>query len=117
VAAVIVSDKKDSCGGFMDIVTSLPRDLFKRFNSWVKKQATVDANTAIVELIKLYTQGKLETGGIEGTDRPEEMEFHVFIPQSMSSLWEDFQKVCTAESKDPRKVIVDLIDLRTREKP
>jgi hypothetical protein len=101
----------------MDIVISLPRYLFKKFNSWVEKQAAVDANTVIIELIKLYTQGKLETGGIEGTDRPEEVEFRVFIPQNMSSLWEDFQKMCAAESKDPRKVIVDLIDLRTSEKP
>jgi hypothetical protein len=101
----------------MDIVISLSRYLFKEFNSWVEKQATVDANTAILELIKLYTQGELETGGIEGTDRPEEVEFHVFMPQNMSSLWEDFQKTCAAESKDPRKVIVDLIDLRTRDEP
>src|SRR5882724_4867447 len=101
----------------MDIVISLPRDLFKRFNSWVEKQATADANTAIVELIKLYTQGGLEIGGIEGTDRPEEVDFHVFIPENMSSLWEEFQKMCAAESKDSRKVIVDLIDLRTKEKP
>ncbi|MGE5444791.1 MAG: hypothetical protein ACM3SR_09340 [Ignavibacteriales bacterium] len=100
----------------MDIVISLPRDLFKRFNSWVQKQATVNANTAILELIKLYAQGKLEPGGIEGTDRPKEVEFHAFIPDNMSSLWEDFQKMCDAESKDPRKVIVDLIDLSTREK-
>jgi hypothetical protein len=101
----------------MDIVISLPRYLFKQFSSWVEKEATVDANTAIVELIKLYTQGELETGGIEGTVRPEEVDFRVVIPQNMSSLWEDFQKMCAAESKDPRKVIVDLIDLRGREKP
>ncbi|SRR5882724_9553507 len=100
----------------MDMVSSLPRCLFKRFNSWVEKQAAV-TNTVIVELIKLYTQGKLETGGIEGADRPEEVEFHVFIPQNTSSLWEEFQKVCAAESKDPRKVIVDPINLCTREKP
>ncbi len=101
----------------MDIVISLPRDLFKRFNSWVQKQATVNANTAILELIKLYTQGKLEPGGIEATDRPKEIELHIFIPENMSSLWEDFQRMCAAESKDPRKVIVDLIDLSSREKP
>jgi hypothetical protein len=71
----------------------------------------------MLELIKLHAQGKLETGGIEGADRPKEVEFHVFIPENMSSLWEDFQKMCAAESKDPRKVIVDLIDLYTREKP
>ncbi len=94
---------------------SLPRDLFKRFNSWVKKQAIVNANTGILELIKLYAQGKLETGGIEGTDRPKEVQFHVLILDNMSSLWEDFQKICAAESKDPRKVIVDLIDLSVKE--
>ncbi len=101
----------------MDIVISLPRYLSEQFFSWVEKQTKVDADTAIVELIKLYTQGELETRGIEGTDRPEEVDFRVFIPQNMSSPWEDFQKLWAAESKDPRKVIVDLIDLRSREKP
>ncbi len=101
----------------MDIVISLPRYLSKQFSSWVEKEAKVDFDTAIVELIKLYTQGELETGGIEGTDRPEEVDFRIFIPQNMSSLWEDFQKFCAAESKDPRKVIVDLIYLRSIEKP
>jgi hypothetical protein len=57
----------------MDIVISLPRYLSKQFSSWVEQEAKVDADTAIVELIKLYTQGELETGGIEGTDRPEEV--------------------------------------------
>ena len=45
------------------------------------------------------------------------IEFHVFIPHNMSSLWEDFQKMGASESKDPRKVIVDLIDLRTKGEP
>jgi hypothetical protein len=99
----------------------LPRELKEQFNRLsnnnVRGEVAQDDSTIVTRLIWKYIRGAIEKEKIKGQSLPTEVSMSVYIQgPHVLSVWEEFNLVCKKESKDPSKVIVDLINLYTMEK-
>lgn len=88
----------------------LPRQLKQQFDSYIPGQG-VEQDYFVIDLISDYVTGKIQRDRIKGQDRPREVPVIIYIMGlHADEVWSRFQEICANESKDPFKVIVDLID-------
>jgi hypothetical protein len=88
----------------------LPRQLKQQFDSYIPGQG-VEQDYFVIDLISDYVTGKIQRDQIKGQDRPREVPAIIYIMGlHADEVWSRFQEICANESKDPFKVIVDLID-------
>jgi hypothetical protein len=99
----------------------LSRELKEQFDRLTKNKVrnrfTQDRNTIVIELIGKYLRGEIEKEKIKGQNQPAEIPVSVYIrgPRAVP-FWEEFNLKCQRESKEPSRVIVDLINLYVRGK-